>query len=70
LHELSCDPNFHLSIDKQQIRTLFTLIHNLVHLFLSIYRDRPVTAYFENKNDAIGNILPIMTQPFDFKQKR
>lgn len=35
-----------------------------------IFRDRPVTAFFETKNEAIDKILPIMTQPFDFKQKK
>ncbi|GAB1607187.1 jouberin-like, partial [Argonauta hians] len=32
--------------------------------------DRPVTFYYENKTPGINHILPMMTQPFDFKQKR
>ncbi|XP_060065201.1 jouberin-like [Ylistrum balloti] len=33
-------------------------------------KDRAVSAYFETQNDNITQIMPIMTQPFDFKQKK
>ncbi|XP_033737051.1 jouberin-like isoform X2 [Pecten maximus] len=33
-------------------------------------KDRAVSAYFETQNENITQIVPIMTQPFDFKQKK
>lgn len=33
-------------------------------------RDRAVTAFFETENEHVDKILPIMTQPFDFKERK
>ncbi|CAG5116451.1 unnamed protein product, partial [Candidula unifasciata] len=32
--------------------------------------DRAVTSYFETANEAVKTILPMMTQPFDFKERK
>lgn len=37
-------------------------------MFTLIYRSRPVTSYYETKE--LTNVLPIMTQPFDFRQNQ
>ncbi|XP_052095753.1 jouberin-like isoform X1 [Mytilus californianus] len=63
-----------------KLKNDFHILHPLVRVhivdentgeyLLKQTKDRPVTAYFETKNEAIDKILPIMTQPFDFKQKK
>ncbi|XP_033123597.1 jouberin-like [Anneissia japonica] len=32
--------------------------------------DRAVTSYYENKNDKLDFILPILTQPFEYKKRK
>ncbi|XP_022089435.1 jouberin-like isoform X2 [Acanthaster planci] len=32
--------------------------------------DRAVTSYYENQNDKVDYILPVLTQPFDFKKRK
>lgn len=39
-------------------------------LFFCCCRDRAVTTYFETENEQVDKILPIMTQPFDFKERK
>lgn len=34
------------------------------------YRDKPVVSYYENENEAVDFILPVMTQPYDYKKHR
>ncbi|XP_064605140.1 jouberin-like [Liolophura sinensis] len=34
------------------------------------HSDRPVTSFYENNQDNLGYIQPIITQPYDFKEKR
>ncbi|XP_076440565.1 jouberin-like [Babylonia areolata] len=34
------------------------------------HKDRAVSSYYEMHNENMEQVLPIMTQPFDFKQKR
>ncbi|EDV23137.1 uncharacterized protein TRIADDRAFT_58114 [Trichoplax adhaerens] len=33
-------------------------------------RDKSVVSYYENENDAVDYILPVMTQPYDYKKHR
>ncbi|OWF48871.1 jouberin-like isoform X4 [Mizuhopecten yessoensis] len=33
-------------------------------------KDRAVSTYFETQNDNVTQIVPIMTQPFDFKERK
>ena len=41
-------------------------------LHIISFRNRPVTSYFENIEDnrVLTYILPVMTQPFDFKKNK
>ncbi|XP_038057732.1 jouberin-like isoform X2 [Patiria miniata] len=32
--------------------------------------DRAVTSYYENQNDKVDYILPVLTQPYDFKKRK
>ncbi|KAK3089926.1 hypothetical protein FSP39_007688 [Pinctada imbricata] len=34
------------------------------------HKDRAVTTFFETRGDNVDRVLPIMTQPFDFKQQK
>ncbi|KAL3869318.1 hypothetical protein ACJMK2_042012, partial [Sinanodonta woodiana] len=34
------------------------------------HKERAVTAYYETKNEFLDYVLPIMTKPFDFKQRK
>ena len=38
----------------------------------SVFSNRPVTSYFENIEDnrVLTYMLPVMTQPFDFKKNK
>lgn len=40
------------------------------HAFLSspVHSNRPVSSFYER--DSVDHILPIMTQPFDFKKRK
>ncbi|XP_071837617.1 jouberin-like isoform X4 [Apostichopus japonicus] len=33
-------------------------------------KERPVTSFFENHNENVDFIMPVLTQPFDFKQRK
>lgn len=39
-------------------------------MLFNFFRDRAVTAYFETENEHVDKVLPIMTQPFDFKERK
>ena len=46
---------------------------NTLIIIITFYvaRDRPVTSYYEKlRSEQVEQVLPIMSQPFDFKQKR
>ncbi|XP_035826372.1 jouberin isoform X2 [Aplysia californica] len=34
------------------------------------HQDRAVTSFFETSNEAVKTVLPMMTQPFDFKERK
>ena len=42
----------------------------LKKMLFNFFRDRAVTAYFETENEHVDKVLPIMTQPFDFKERK
>ena len=43
-----------------------------LYLAWSVFSNRPVTSYFENIEDnrVLTYMLPVMTQPFDFKKNK
>ncbi|CAI9743200.1 jouberin-like isoform X2 [Octopus vulgaris] len=63
-----------------KLKNDFSIIHPLVRVhvvnentgqyLLKQSRDRPVTFYYECKSPDVAHILPMMTQPFDFKQRK
>ncbi|CAH1775536.1 unnamed protein product, partial [Owenia fusiformis] len=63
-----------------KLKTDFFIAHPLVRIhivdadtgaYLEKYtKGRAVTSYYEARNENVKHILPVMTQPFDFKKKR
>ncbi|GFR59630.1 jouberin [Elysia marginata] len=63
-----------------KLKNDFRILHPLVRVHVvnedtgeyipKQHSDRAVTSYFETANSAVANILPMMTQPFDFKERK
>ncbi|XP_041358926.1 jouberin-like [Gigantopelta aegis] len=63
-----------------KLKNDFNILHPLVRVHVvdmntgyylaKQHKDRPVTSYYEIQNEQLIHILPIMTQPFDFKLHR
>uniref|UniRef100_K1S444 Jouberin n=1 Tax=Magallana gigas TaxID=29159 RepID=K1S444_MAGGI len=63
-----------------KLKNDFHILHPLVRVHIvdettgnylhKQHMDRAVTAFFETENEHVDKILPIMTQPFDFKERK
>ncbi|KAK7492879.1 hypothetical protein BaRGS_00015826 [Batillaria attramentaria] len=63
-----------------KLKNDFNILHPVVRVHLvdeatgeylpKQHNDRAVTSYYELKNEKVDCVLPMMTQPFDFKQKK
>ncbi|XP_062592731.1 jouberin-like isoform X1 [Saccostrea cucullata] len=63
-----------------KLKNDFHILHPLVRVHIvdeetgtylhKQHKDRAVTAFFETENEQVDKILPIMTQPFDFKERK
>lgn len=63
-----------------KLKNDFNILHPVVRVHLvdeatgqylpKQHKDRAVTSYYELKNEKVESVLPMMTQPFDFKQKK
>nr|XP_022332539.1 jouberin-like isoform X2 [Crassostrea virginica] len=63
-----------------KLKNDFHILHPLVRVHIvdettgtylqKQHMDRAVTAYFETENEHVDKVLPIMTQPFDFKERK
>ncbi|KAK6171988.1 hypothetical protein SNE40_018397 [Patella caerulea] len=63
-----------------KLKNNFNIMHPLVRVHivdlntgnyvLKQHKDRAVTSYFETRVESLEQVLPVMTQPFDFRQEK